>query len=226
MVGTYAGLAAFTAAQARFLFGCDDDTRRVGDRLDETCLVGVVVGSGTGKASLVTAGVVPALQQQHPWSRFLRCKPQDDPSARLGASIDRHTAGRVLFARPTGRRADRRGTCQASAGRHAADPLRPVRRSVHASAADEGRSVSGRARRTARAVGRTDRPHAAPRIHARPGGLARGRVIRRLALVARCDHRRSAPARAIIVEPAGECGVAVGSELLAELLPAGRPAAA
>jgi putative ribosome biogenesis GTPase RsgA len=59
----YPGLAAFKPEDCRFFFGREADTARVVERLEQTRFVSVVGRSGTGKSSLVAAGVVPGAAQ-------------------------------------------------------------------------------------------------------------------------------------------------------------------
>lgn len=89
LANPYPGLAAFTPEQQPFFFGRESDTARVLAKLDETGFVSVVGGSGTGKSSLVAAGVVPALLAATPGANYLRFKPQTDPLRQLAEAIDR-----------------------------------------------------------------------------------------------------------------------------------------
>lgn len=85
----YPGLAAFTEQQAKAFFGRDEDIPRVADKLMGGHFACVVGRSGTGKSSLVAAGVLPALRRQFSNLHFLRFTPQSDPLARLADAIDR-----------------------------------------------------------------------------------------------------------------------------------------
>jgi conflict system STAND superfamily ATPase/SEFIR domain-containing protein len=85
----YPGLAAFKPAQHEFFFGRDNDTQRVLDKLKQTGFASIVGGSGTGKSSLMAAGVVPALLRTTPGAVYLRFKPQNDPLRQLAEAIDR-----------------------------------------------------------------------------------------------------------------------------------------
>ncbi len=58
----YRGLEVFDEAHAEFFFGRDDDTRRVVEKLKGSRFLAVLGPSGSGKSSLVRAGVVPALK--------------------------------------------------------------------------------------------------------------------------------------------------------------------
>jgi hypothetical protein len=85
----YPGLAAFKPEDCRFFFGRAEETARVVKRLEQTRFVSVVGGSGTGKSSLVAAGVVPALRKLHAPLTYLRFKPQADPFRQLAETLDR-----------------------------------------------------------------------------------------------------------------------------------------
>ncbi|MBK7849434.1 MAG: SUMF1/EgtB/PvdO family nonheme iron enzyme [Zoogloea sp.] len=86
----YPGLAAFTERQAGAFFGRDEDIRRVVDRLIDQRQVCLVGRSGTGKSSLVAAGVLPALRKRVSGAMgYLRFTPQDDPFARFADALDR-----------------------------------------------------------------------------------------------------------------------------------------
>jgi hypothetical protein len=58
----YPGLRPFLDFEAALLFGRERQVREVIDRLRQTQFVAVLGGSGSGKSSLVHAGVVPALR--------------------------------------------------------------------------------------------------------------------------------------------------------------------
>lgn len=85
----YPGLASFKPEQHRYFFGRDVDTARVIEKLNQTRFVSLIGNSGTGKSSLVAAGVVPALRQQHPTLTYLRFKPQTNPFHQLADALDR-----------------------------------------------------------------------------------------------------------------------------------------
>ena len=79
----YRGLLRFEAEHARFFFGREEDTRRLVEKLSQQSFVAVVGASGSGKSSLVRAGLVPALTQDaipgsKDW-RILIFTPGSDP---------------------------------------------------------------------------------------------------------------------------------------------------
>jgi formylglycine-generating enzyme required for sulfatase activity len=85
----YPGLAAFKPEDHDCFFGREADTDQVIKRLAHSRLVSVVGRSGTGKSSLVAAGVVPALRDQHGVLTYLRFKPQTNPFQQLAEALDR-----------------------------------------------------------------------------------------------------------------------------------------
>jgi hypothetical protein len=85
----YPGLAAFKPEDCHFFFGREADTQRVVERLERSRFVSVIGRSGTGKSSLVAAGVFPALCQRKGRLSYLRFKPQADPCTQLAGALDR-----------------------------------------------------------------------------------------------------------------------------------------
>lgn len=85
----YPGLAAFRPEEHHLFFGRDDDADRVVGRLLETRLISVVGHSGTGKSSLVAAGVVPRLAVQRENLSYLRFEPQGRPFHQLAEALCR-----------------------------------------------------------------------------------------------------------------------------------------
>jgi hypothetical protein len=61
-VSPYRGLASFEEEQAEFFFGREDDTARIVETLKDSRFVAVMGASGSGKSSLVRAGVVRAIR--------------------------------------------------------------------------------------------------------------------------------------------------------------------
>jgi len=83
----YPGLAPFTTGQARMFFGRAEETRRLADRLrvppgpDGGGLVPVVGPSGSGKSSMVRAGLVPLLAADRDWLVLAPLVPAALPGA-------------------------------------------------------------------------------------------------------------------------------------------------
>jgi hypothetical protein len=84
----YPGLATFKPEQHRYFFGRDEDTAQVIEKLNETRFVSLIGPSGTGKSSLVAAGLVPALRDQHSALTYLSFKPRANPFKELGEALD------------------------------------------------------------------------------------------------------------------------------------------
>lgn len=73
----FRGLEAFGAKDAHLFFGRDRETKELIERLTQTNLVMVVGDSGSGKSSLVKAGLVPGFKE----GRFApRLGPRPDPA--------------------------------------------------------------------------------------------------------------------------------------------------
>jgi WD40 repeat protein len=90
----YPGLLAFDEADAPIYFGRDDDIRRLIERLNARRaqggekLVLVLGASGSGKSSLLRAGLVPRLKRdQHNWIVLPTFRPQVYPLDELAQSI-------------------------------------------------------------------------------------------------------------------------------------------
>jgi len=76
----YHGLFAFSPEDARFFFGRETFTQRLVYATDRQALVAVLGASGSGKSSVVFAGLVPALlnQSSDKWL-FTTFRPGKDP---------------------------------------------------------------------------------------------------------------------------------------------------
>lgn len=83
VVNPYPGLAAFRPDGHRFFFGRERETERVLERLTASRLVSIVGRSGTGKSSLVAAGVVARLAERPGGLAYLPCEPQSSPFRQL-----------------------------------------------------------------------------------------------------------------------------------------------
>ncbi len=90
----YPGFLAFDEDDAAIYFGRDDDVRRLIQRLDSRRIEGgkrfvLVLGeSGTGKSSLLRAGLVPRLKRaKRDWIVLPVFRPGDDPFVGLAAAL-------------------------------------------------------------------------------------------------------------------------------------------
>lgn len=90
----YPGFLAFDEDDAAIYFGRDDDVRRLIQRLDSRRIEGgrrfvVVLGeSGTGKSSLLRAGLLPRVKRaKREWIVLPAFRPEQDPFVGLAASL-------------------------------------------------------------------------------------------------------------------------------------------
>jgi hypothetical protein len=84
----YRGLEAFREEDAHLFFGRDDLAQKVLGRLDHHRLVLLLGASGSGKSSLINAGILPKLRQDQ-GRRIVRCTPGDRAIANLAAALIR-----------------------------------------------------------------------------------------------------------------------------------------
>ncbi len=89
-VNPYRGLTAFGEDDAGFFVGREDEVARLAERLRGRRLLAVVGPSGSGKSSLVAAGLVPALRRDTAvdW-RITTLTPGARPLAALAAAVAR-----------------------------------------------------------------------------------------------------------------------------------------
>ena len=90
----YPGLLAFQEEDAALYFGRDDDIRRLIERLNArraqggTKLIALLGASGSGKSSLLRAGVIPRLKRAgHNWVVLPPMRPQVRPVDELARSL-------------------------------------------------------------------------------------------------------------------------------------------
>ncbi|MCM8663059.1 SUMF1/EgtB/PvdO family nonheme iron enzyme [Accumulibacter sp.] len=232
LINPYPGLAAFKPEERRFFFGRQADSDRVIQRLEQTRFVSLVGGSGTGKSSLIAAGVEPALRERHPRLSYLRFKPQADPLSQLAAALDgRLPEERVPLGRP---RADRlRQLLEKDPARALADSLGklPLPVLLFADQFEElftqtrAESVAASFRALIEALRCNENLYFV--LTLRREFMPRlmdwlGAELFETSLVCLDPIREDDRLREIIVCPAEQCGVGVQSELLEELLPAAK----
>ena len=84
----YKGLAAFTEADADNFYGREEIVDRVADLVSQEPLVPIVGASGSGKSSLVQAGLIPKLRQDSKckW-QILKMRPGSKPFDALAQAI-------------------------------------------------------------------------------------------------------------------------------------------
>ncbi|MCB1502060.1 MAG: TIR domain-containing protein [Bauldia sp.] len=90
----YPGFLSFDEDDAAIYFGRDDDVRRLIQRADSRRIEGgrrcifVLGESGTGKSSLLRAGLIPRLRKaKREWVVLSAFRPEDDPFAGLSRSL-------------------------------------------------------------------------------------------------------------------------------------------
>jgi formylglycine-generating enzyme required for sulfatase activity len=115
----YPGLIPYTEAHAGLFFGRDTEIRELLRRVPHLRLVMVIGPSGSGKSSLVLAGLVPELRRREPGAWLVRVirpgaeplqalrsglewapdhpRLQDDPAAAVAALLARHPSARRLL---------------------------------------------------------------------------------------------------------------------------------
>src|SRR5215831_17787607 len=89
----YPGLRPFDAENALLFFGRDPQTDALLRRLDDTRFLAVIGLSGSGKSSLVRAGLLPGLRRGHLCSagsqwRFSLMRPGSDPLRALARALN------------------------------------------------------------------------------------------------------------------------------------------
>ncbi len=87
----YRGLLAFREEHARFFFGREEFTERLVEAVERTPFLAVVGPSGSGKSSVVQAGLIPALRQgalagSEPWE-FAIFRPGRNPLRQLAVPL-------------------------------------------------------------------------------------------------------------------------------------------
>jgi tetratricopeptide (TPR) repeat protein len=90
--GPYPGLRSFRRSETELFFGRDDCVNAMVDRLGETRFLAVLGSSGTGKSSLVKAGLLDALElglMSHGGSRWsvVDFRPEDAPLRNLARQL-------------------------------------------------------------------------------------------------------------------------------------------
>ena len=83
----FRGLYPFTAEDRDFFFGREALVERLSARLAERHALAVLGPSGSGKSSLVLAGLIPALQKQQPDMQMRYMTPGNDPLGQLAIAL-------------------------------------------------------------------------------------------------------------------------------------------
>jgi Caspase domain/Pentapeptide repeats (8 copies) len=85
-VEPYRGLDAFTPETAEFFFGREDEIQSLVQKVHDCCFVPLIGASGSGKSSLVRAGLVPRLLELG-WRVLEPIKPGSNPIAELKLAL-------------------------------------------------------------------------------------------------------------------------------------------
>ncbi len=85
-VEPYRGLDAFTPETAEFFFGREDEIQTLVQQVLTHCFVPLIGASGSGKSSLVRAGLVPRLRELG-WRVLEPIKPGSNPMAELKLAL-------------------------------------------------------------------------------------------------------------------------------------------
>jgi len=83
----FPGLSPFGEDQQAFFFGRRALTGRLGERLAGYNFLALLGPSGSGKSSLVQAGLLPLLKEREPDLQVVSMMPGSDPAARLEAQL-------------------------------------------------------------------------------------------------------------------------------------------
>src|SRR5262245_6362825 len=89
----FPGLLPFAEKDAPFFFGREEETAELLRRLERSRFVAVIGVSGSGKSSLVHAGLKPELRFTEPPWRIVEMKPGGGPRRRLQAVLETVAAG-------------------------------------------------------------------------------------------------------------------------------------
>ncbi len=141
----YPGMQPFTAAEQARFYGRKAEIGQAVDRLRRHPFLAVIGPSGSGKSSLLAAGILPALAESHhfapkPWVVHTM-RPGATPRSTLAGLVDLPV---VAARRPLGRMVGhlvRTGRSQSSPGDAHAAGRRPIRGAVHRSAGRRTRPV-------------------------------------------------------------------------------------
>ncbi len=82
----YLGLEAFKEKDAKLYFGREETVTRIQRTVEEQDFVAVIGASGSGKSSVVFAGLVPMLRRTGDWL-IARCLPRKQPFYELSAAL-------------------------------------------------------------------------------------------------------------------------------------------
>jgi energy-coupling factor transporter ATP-binding protein EcfA2 len=87
VVCPYQGLKAFTANKREFFFGRKELVAKIKQKLDEKPFVAVIGASGSGKSSVMLAGLIPSLEQERGWHILNTIQPTTKPLIELRETL-------------------------------------------------------------------------------------------------------------------------------------------
>ncbi len=86
VISPFRGLEKFRPQDVPFFFGREEYTAKLIEKVRQQRLTLVMGASGSGKSSVVFAGLLPALQQEKEWL-IVDCRPKSDPFYQLAARL-------------------------------------------------------------------------------------------------------------------------------------------
>jgi WD40 repeat protein/transcriptional regulator with XRE-family HTH domain len=90
----YRGLIAFQEADAPFFFGREIYVQQLQKAVADHAFLLIEGASGSGKSSIVFAGVIPALRKQGGW-QIAACRPAQEPFSSLAFALLPHLQGEI-----------------------------------------------------------------------------------------------------------------------------------
>ncbi|MCA9925235.1 MAG: helix-turn-helix domain-containing protein, partial [Anaerolineales bacterium] len=90
----YRGLIAFREADAPFFFGREIYVQQLQKAVADQALTVIEGASGSGKSSVVYAGIIPALRRQGCW-QIAACRPAQEPFSSLAFALLPHLQEKI-----------------------------------------------------------------------------------------------------------------------------------